>query len=112
MEEQVSHVVRKSDLTMTLMMGRKPDKAPTLSGVKMKVPGSRGANILICDIWKKGNRIEAYPVATMMIGEVVGIDIEASHAGEIMHDRIRFPKITVNGCFEQYLMRKRSKTLK
>lgn len=105
MTEQTSRIIRKSNITMTLMTARRPEGEPTINSVKLKVAGSQRYSVLICDVWKKGNALEAYPVATMMLGEVNGIDIETSHAGEILHDRILFPKITINGVFAQYLNR-------
>lgn len=97
------NALTKTNWKVALMIGTKPAGKPTYSSIKMQITAKSGANVLICDVWKKNRELMAWPVATFLKGEIVGIDIETTAVGRFRHDKIEFENVTVKGFLGEML---------
>ena len=95
--QEMVNALTKTNWKVALMIGTKPEGKPTYSSIKMQITAKHGANVLICDVWRKNRELLAWPVATFLSGEVVGIDIETTAVGKFRHDKIEFSNVTVKG---------------
>lgn len=81
----MSESLAQTNYRLVVLHGAKPIQPPALQNIIVKVPGEHGDNMLVCEIWKSGRHIAAYPVATLMPSELVTYNIGATHVVSVTH---------------------------
>ena len=81
----MSESLTQANYRLVVLHGEKPSQPPASQNIIVKVPGEHGDNMLICEVWKSGHYIAAYPVATLMPSELVVYNIDATHVVSVTH---------------------------
>lgn len=105
MYDTVKQNANNGKMHMFILHGEKPSQPPAMDSIIVKVPGSYGDSMLVCDIWKCGDNIVAKPVATLMPTEVTTCGIWATMVSEITHKHTMLNQVIINSSFPMEVFR-------